>query len=207
MSMKEEVNKKLNIYEKLQKCRMELNKKKLTKSGENKYSNYKYFELSDFLPTINELFYINKLSSEFNLYQDKAVLKVIDVEEQTSEIVFEVPTAEAKISGCSPIQALGGQITYLRRYLYINALEIAETDLIDKTKKEENIKTDTTAEDELSFIYISKMEQLEIETETDHEELLNYFKVKSNTEMTLKQLKEAVNILEKKKNKKKEEVF
>lgn len=191
-----------NIYEKLQKCRMELNKKKLTKSGHNSYSGYKYFELSDFLPTINELFFQNGLSSEFNIYDKVAILKIIDVEDNKSQIVFKIPVADVKINGCSPIQALGGQITYLRRYLYINALEIAETDIVDnqpnKTSDEEK---------ELMLIYTSKMKDLVAKTDTNYDELLNHFKVKSNDELTLKQLKEAVAILEKKKQKTKEEVF
>jgi hypothetical protein len=193
---------KLNIYKKLQKCRMELNKKKLTKSGHNTYSNYKYFELSDFLPVVNELFYENGLSSEFNLYDKAAVLKIIDVDDNNSQIIFKIPIADATIKGSSPIQALGGQITYLRRYLYINALEIAENDLIDK---QDNKMSE--AEQELILVYMDKMEKLEMETESDHEEILKYFKVKSNQEMTLRQFKEAVAILEKKKSKNKEEVF
>lgn len=193
---------KLNIYKKLQKCRMELNKKKLTKSGHNTYSNYKYFELSDFLPVVNELFYENGLSSEFNLYDKAAVLKIIDVDDNNSQIIFKIPIADATIKGSSPIQALGGQITYLRRYLYINALEIAENDLIDKQDDKMS-----EAEQELILVYMDKMEKLEMETESDHEEILKYFKVKSNQEMTLRQFKEAVAILEKKKSKNKEEVF
>lgn len=193
---------KLNIYKKLQKCRMELNKKKLIKSGHNTYSNYKYFELSDFLPVVNELFYENGLSSEFNLYDKAAILKIIDIDDNNSQIIFKIPIADATIKGSSPIQALGGQITYLRRYLYINALEIAENDLIDK---QDNKMSE--AEQELILVYMDKMEKLEMETESDHEEILKYFKVKSNQEMTLRQFKEAVAILEKKKSKNKEEVF
>ncbi len=200
--MEEDMEEKLNIYKKLQKCRMELNKKKLTKSGHNTYSNYKYFELSDFLPVVNELFYENGLSSEFNLYDKAAVLKIIDVDDNSSQIIFKIPIADATIKGSSPIQALGGQITYLRRYLYINALEIAENDLIDKQDNKIS-----EAEQELILVYMDKMEKLEMETESDHEEILKYFKVKSNQEMTLKQFKEAVAILEKKKQKNKEEVF
>lgn len=200
--MEEDMEEKLNIYKKLQKCRMELNKKKLTKSGHNTYSNYKYFELSDFLPVVNELFYENGLSSEFNLYDKAAVLKIIDVDDNNSQIIFKIPIADATIKGSSPIQALGGQITYLRRYLYINALEIAENDLIDK---QDNKMSE--AEQELILVYMDKMEKLEMETESDHEEILKYFKVKSNQEMTLRQFKEAVAILEKKKLKNKEEVF
>lgn len=200
--MKEEDIKKLNIYEKLQKCRMELNKKKLTKSGHNKYSDYKYFELSDFLPTVNELFFQNKLSSEFNIYDKVAILKIIDTEDNKSQIVFKIPVADVNIKGSSPIQALGGQLTYLRRYLYINALEIAENDMVDSQSGKISDE-----EKELTLIYMCKMKDLVAKTGTDYTELLNHFKVKSDTELNLKQLKVALAILEKKMQKNKEEVF
>lgn len=200
MEDREEI--RLNIYEKLQKCRAELNKKKLTKSGHNKFSNYKYFELGDFLPIVNELFYQNGLSSYFNLDGSEAILTIVDVNDRESTIRFQIPVAEAPIKGSSPIQALGGQITYLRRYLYINALEIAENDQIDN---QEN--TMSKEEQELILIYMDKMGKLIFDTNTDREEILKHFKVKSDSEMTLQQLKQAVAILEKKKQKNKEEVF
>lgn len=198
----EEKNNKLNVYQKLQKCRAELNKKKLTKSGHNKFSNYKYFELGDFLPIVNELFYQNGLSSYFNLDGAEAILTIVDVENSETSIIFKIPIADATIKGSTPIQALGGQITYLRRYLYINALEIAENDQIDG---QEN--TMSKEEQELILIYMDKMNKLIFDTNTDRGEILKYFKVKSDSEMTLQQLKQAVSILEEKKQKNKEEVF
>lgn len=191
-----EETKKLNIYQKLQKCRAELSKEKLTKSGENKFSNYKYFELGDFLPKVNKLFFENGLASEFNLYEKIAKLRVIDSEDPTSQIIFTVPVAEANIKGTSPIQVLGGQITYLRRYLYINALEIAESDMVNP--QNQNVSEE---EQELKMIYMSKMSTLMLETSTDYEEIYKYFKVQSDNDMNLKQLKQAVAILEKKKEK------
>lgn len=188
--------KKLNIYQKLQKCRAELSKEKLTKSGENKFSNYKYFELGDFLPKVNKLFFENGLMSEFNLYEKIAKLRVIDSEEPTSQIIFTVPVAEAKINGTSPIQVLGGQITYLRRYLYINALEIAESDMVNP--QNQNVSDE---EQELKMIYMNKMSNLMLETSTDYEEIYKYFEVQSDSDMNLKQLKKAVAILERKKAK------
>ena len=47
--------KKLNIFQKIQRARVELQKKDIKKTGLNKYSGYKYFDLGDFLPHINSL--------------------------------------------------------------------------------------------------------------------------------------------------------
>lgn len=122
--------KEKNIYEKLQECRVELQKMNLKKTGENKFAGFKYYELADFLPTVNELFLKHKLSSNFSIIDDKAELVIIDLEND-SRIVFTSPIAEANIKGCTPVQSLGGVHTYLKRYLYINALEIVENDMFD----------------------------------------------------------------------------
>lgn len=128
--MKEE-NK--NVYQRLQLCRTELQKKNLKKSGNNKFAGFNYFELSDFLPAINDLFKEHGLSSLFNIYEDKniATLTIINTDNVEDKIEFQTPLAEANIKGCAPIQSLGGVHTYLRRYLYMNALEIVESDMFD----------------------------------------------------------------------------
>ena len=55
---------KTELYKKIQEIRVALQEMDLTKSGYNKFSDYKYFELSDFLPRIkkwkkNRLYYIS----------------------------------------------------------------------------------------------------------------------------------------------------
>ena len=42
----------MNIYEKLQTARVELQKTALKKSGVNKFAGFKYFELGDFIPAV-----------------------------------------------------------------------------------------------------------------------------------------------------------
>lgn len=121
----------MNIYEKLQQCRVELQKMNLKKTGENKFAGFKYYELADFLPTVNELFLKYKLSSNFSIVENEARLIIIDLEKENSYIIFTSPIADANIKGCTPVQSLGGVHTYLKRYLYINALEIVENDMFD----------------------------------------------------------------------------
>lgn len=126
------------IYEKLQKVRVELQQMKLKKSGKNNYAGFTYFELADFLPTVNEMFLKYKIFSNFSMNEEFASLKIIDFEDNT-EAIFTTPTAELELKGCNKIQALGGTHTYLKRYLYINALEIIEYDLFDATSGKEEI--------------------------------------------------------------------
>lgn len=121
----------MNIYEKLQNCRVDLQKLNLKKTGENKFAGFKYYELADFLPTVNELFLKYKLMSNFGINSEGAFLEIFNIEKPDEIIIFTSPIAEANIKGCTPVQSLGGVHTYLKRYLYINALEIVENDMFD----------------------------------------------------------------------------
>lgn len=120
----------MSVYEKLQQARIELQNKKIKKSGQNKYSGFTYYELSDFLPVINQTFYDLKLFSNFSIVNNEAKLTVTDWEDSTSE-VFSSPIENLELKGCTKIQALGGVHTYMKRYLYLNALEIVESDMLD----------------------------------------------------------------------------
>ena len=120
-----------NIYEKLQAARVELQNKKLKKSGKNKFAGFDYFELADIIPSINQIFYENKIFSQFCINEGLASLTIINAEKPEECITFTTPIAELELKGCNAIQALGGVNTYCRRYLYLNALEIVEADLFD----------------------------------------------------------------------------
>jgi hypothetical protein len=121
----------MNVYEKLQKARIELQSKTMKKSGHNKFAGYQYFELGDFLPEINKLFSELKLCSVVSFGKDLAELKVINIEKPEEVVTFTSPMAEANLKGCHPIQNLGAVETYNRRYLYVTALEIVEHDALD----------------------------------------------------------------------------
>lgn len=137
---------KKNVYEKLAEARVMLQNKKLKKSGYNKYGGFSYFELSDFLPSVNEIFAQLKLCSQFSLtkeiYDDNATndvakLFVINTEEPSDVLLFSSPVAEANMKGAVAIQQLGAMHTYMRRYLWLIAMEICENDEIDATSGKE----------------------------------------------------------------------
>ena len=69
-----------NIYEKLQRARVLLQKKNLKKSGENKFAKFKYYELSDFIPAVNEIFAELRICSHFNLLENTAELTIFNSE-------------------------------------------------------------------------------------------------------------------------------
>lgn len=136
----------MNIYEKLQKARVELQNKQLKKSGKNSYSGFTYFELGDFLPAANEIFQGLGLCPLFSLFLDKAQLVISDTESD-STVVFETPSANAQLKGCTEIQSLGAVHTYLKRYLYLNALEIVESDYLDPLAGSDKVEEPKESDD------------------------------------------------------------
>ncbi len=121
------------VYEKLQKARIKLQHTELKKSGHNKFAGYKYFELGDFLPAIQSIFFELKLCPVVSFEAELATLRIIDTENGGC-VTFTSPMAEAQLKGCHPIQNLGAVETYSRRYLYVTALEIVEHDAIDSSE-------------------------------------------------------------------------
>lgn len=120
-----------NIYQKLAQARVELQNKGLKKSGENKFSGFTYFELSDFLPSINDIFNQIGLCGIVSFTQELATLTIHNTEND-EKLVITSPMEQATVKGCQPIQNLGAIQTYQRRYLYLSALEIVENDRLDK---------------------------------------------------------------------------
>ena len=121
----------MNIYQKLQKARIALQNTALKKSGHNKFAGFKYFELSDLLPHINNIFDDLGLFSAFNIRDGLATLTIVDTDEPDKMVSFSSPIADASVKGTTPVQSLGAVHTYLKRYLYLNALEIIENDTLD----------------------------------------------------------------------------
>lgn len=129
----------MNIYEKMQKAKVMLQKKELKKTGVNKFSGYKYYELGDFMPAINEICEELKLFTQVDFASDFAVLTVINTEKTDENLEYNSEMIKVALKGCNEIQALGGVQTYQRRYLYMNAFEISENDYyIDGNDKEQN---------------------------------------------------------------------
>jgi len=122
----------MSVYKKLQQARVALQGKKLTKSGKNKFAGYEYFELGDFLPTIQTICNDVGLCGVLSFNNEMAYLQINDVVDGTS-IMFTSPMSSAALKGCHDVQNLGAVQTYLRRYLWTNAFEIVEHDALDAT--------------------------------------------------------------------------
>lgn len=129
---------KTNIYSKLSKIRVELQNRQLKKSGHNKFAGFKYYELGDILPTINELSEKYGILNIISYSKEEAILEIIDIENPESKILIKSPMSELTLKGAHPIQNLGAIETYQRRYLYLTAYEIVESDYLDAVQGKEN---------------------------------------------------------------------
>jgi hypothetical protein len=123
----------VSVYKKLQDIRVKLQEAGLKKSGENKFAGYKYFELEDFIPTVNQMFAADGLCSTLEYSTAGAELAIFESDKPEVAIRFTVPMSTASLKGCHEVQNLGAVISYLRRYLWTMALEIVESDALDKT--------------------------------------------------------------------------
>ncbi len=112
------------------KARIKLQNTELKKSGHNKFAGYKYFELGDFLPTVQNIFIELGLCGVVSYTQDLATLTIADMTSD-STIVITSPMGSAALKGCHEVQNVGAVETYQRRYLWVTAMEIVEHDVLD----------------------------------------------------------------------------
>jgi len=123
----------MNVYQKLNAAREDFHRSKLKKTGLNKFAGYQYFELSDFLVPALEIFKAHGLSGIVSFGKDVACLKIVNTEKPEDFLTIESPMSTAALKGCHEVQNLGAVQTYLRRYLWVAALEIVEHDALDAT--------------------------------------------------------------------------
>ncbi|MDV9721285.1 ERF family protein [Clostridioides difficile] len=132
-----------NIYIKLMDVRVKFSKLNLKKSGENKFANFKYFELADFLPQATGLLEEVKLCPIVTFTNEYATLTLINGENPSEQIVFTSPMRDLQLKGSNELQALGGIETYQTRYLYIQLLNITESDTFDATSGKNEAKSNS----------------------------------------------------------------
>lgn len=130
----------MNVYQKLNVARNKFHNTEIKKSGQNKFAGYKYFELGDFIVPALSIFDEVGLTSIISFGKESADMRIINTDKPEEMIVIESPMSEANLKGCHPVQNLGAVQTYIRRYLWVAALEIVEHDALDSSKPVEDKK-------------------------------------------------------------------
>ena len=144
-----------NVFQKLLTARKMFLQGGVSKSGKNFQIQYEYFELKDIVPLATEIFTELGLIGLVSFSDEKATMTIVNTDNPEETIVFESPMRyPSENKAINPVQALGGSQTYLRRYLYLVALDIVEADSIEPTTEPEkpvNVtvkpKTPATAEE------------------------------------------------------------
>jgi hypothetical protein len=147
---------KKNLNQSIISIRVKLQNSKLKKTGKNTFAGFDYFELSDFLPRLNELMQEEGINDLFTIETDineQSVAKLTLIKgNETQEYrmpfkIFDTPLTFKKdksgnilkdkegnyiqVPSMQDIQYLGALNTYYKRYLYINAFGITDGDVID----------------------------------------------------------------------------
>lgn len=137
---------KMSLSERLSLLKAELATREIPKSGENKFAGYRYHELQDFLPIVNEL--NAKYGIDDTVYFDKENGQVIielrstHNEDKVKRVSLPYVEAEMLAKGGAPstidaIQRMGSTVTYNRRYIYMLAYNITESDAVDSSDSEQ----------------------------------------------------------------------
>lgn len=128
----------LNVYQKLLAARAKFLESDVQKTGKNMHLSFKYFELDDIVPTATRIFSEVGLIPIVNFTSDVAIMTVVNTDNPEEVIPFVAPfnqiapiVSNAGKQATNEMQALGSSITYMRRYLYMIALDICESDSFD----------------------------------------------------------------------------
>lgn len=123
----------LNVYAKLLEARKQFSEAGVKKTGINRYAEYKYFTLDDIIPVKQQIFKKLRLADYISFGPETAVLTIVDCDNPGDKIEFASQLAPDESLIKNPIQKVGAIQTYVRRYLYMLALDIIESDGIEAT--------------------------------------------------------------------------
>lgn len=185
-NVKKEVKRSLN--ESIIKIRVDLQNSKLKKSGKNNFAGFDYFELSDFLPRLNELMLEEGVNDLFTIKDGEAKLTLIKGKEKQEYtmpfVMFNTPLNKNGQPSMQDIQYLGALNTYYKRYLYLNAFGVTDGEVIDGMNN-----------GDLGKVELVTKEQIEVlkELVEDIPAMLYYYKVKKIEDLTFKQAEETIN--------------
>lgn len=128
----------MNIYQKLLKARAMFLEADVKKTGKNMHLSFKYFELEDIVPTATRIFGEVGIVPLVNFTADTATMTIVNTDNPEETVTFVSPfnqiapiVSSTGKQATNEMMALGSSITYMRRYLYMIALDICESDGID----------------------------------------------------------------------------
>lgn len=129
------------IMKKLQEARVEFAETGVAANGRNNFNNFDYIQLKDILKIAIPLLARHGLATHHRLHECPPLIDVVDTESGYS-ISFGTNYREG-VDGKNTnqkLQSLGGSETYIRRYIYMQILDIYEADPDQNFGKDEVTK-------------------------------------------------------------------
>ena len=123
----------MNVYAKLLEARKRFLETGIKKTGVNRYAEYKYFTLDEIIPVKQAIFKDLGLADVIAFHESYATLSLFNADNPSEHLVFSSQLAPDESMIKNPIQKVGAIQTYVRRYLYLLALDIIESDGIEET--------------------------------------------------------------------------
>lgn len=118
------------------------NELRVGKEGRNTFSNYDYIRPDDLQAELNPYYEKYRLFPKFDVYKtragkNKAVLRIEDFDSTTNREVYIMDELDdLSLKGANPVMNAGGLMTYCKRYLQMNAFNIAANeDDLDNNKE------------------------------------------------------------------------
>ena len=143
--MATEKNQTTNVYGKLLEARKRFLEAGIKKEGVNRYAEFKYFRLDEIIPVKQAIFRDLGLADVITFGNEVATLTIFNVDNPEESIDFMSQLAPDESMIKNPIQKVGAIQTYVRRYLYLLALDIIESDGIEAITDKPDPETGKTA--------------------------------------------------------------
>lgn len=170
------------VFTNLNAARLEFHKLKLKKTGKNTFAKYDYYELRDFLPSAIQICADHDLCAIISFTDTNCTMRLVDTTDG-SHCFFESPIADAQTKGSSPIQAIGSVHTYMRRYMWVLALEIVESDGVEAASSRGPYAAPAKPEPAISEAQLMELVDLIEATDTSTEVIVNYYKIGGLSEL------------------------
>ena len=112
----------------------------IPKSGYNKFGNFHYHELEDLLPPITKECFDQELILLFDFTDTEAILKITNWNDAKDFVSYTVPMPPIVEMNkkMNIMQSEGSYITYLKKYLLVNAFLIMEKSTVEQIPFEDD---------------------------------------------------------------------
>ena len=130
--------KEMNIYEKMSNTRLFMQEEGIKKLGKNTFAKYDYYKLADINTVMNKGLQKFRLFTQIEVQTQIAILEITNVDNPQEKVMYSMPFIEAEMKSASKIQSWGSSVSYLSRYLILEAFQIGEAEVdVDSTEESE----------------------------------------------------------------------